>query len=53
MDQHVDTRECIEAAARLLRAAETETDRTLMQAYDSIADSWINLGRLVSEVERV
>lgn len=44
----VPTREqALAHAARLLNAAETETDRDLMGRYNSLADSWIGYASLL------
>lgn len=43
----------IECAARLLRAAEMETNHTLMERYEKLADSWVSLaGLLIAREQR-
>lgn len=41
--------EALRNAARLLRAAETETDRGLMERLEKLADSWIGLASLLTQ----
>jgi hypothetical protein len=38
-------------AARLLRAAEADTDRGLMERFEKLADSWIGLASLLIQKE--
>ncbi|MGH3319505.1 MAG: hypothetical protein ACRDN9_04880 [Streptosporangiaceae bacterium] len=47
----VTFQEAVDSAVRLLRQAETETDRDLMKLYDSMADTWVMLARLLYEHE--
>jgi hypothetical protein len=51
--EHITCDEAIANAARVLRNAELETNHTLMERLDHLADSWINIARLASERERV
>ncbi|WP_199553228.1 hypothetical protein [Streptomyces sp. N35] len=44
--------EAIAHAARLLHAAETETNLALMERLEHLADSWIDVAALLSERER-
>lgn len=44
--------EAIVNAARLLRNAEAETDRHLMERYEKLADSWLTLAAIQRERER-
>lgn len=39
--------EALANAARLLTAAEVETDRGLMERYEHLADSWISVAGLM------
>jgi hypothetical protein len=43
----------IENAARLLRAAEMETNLALMERLDELATSWLGLAHLLMEREGV
>lgn len=43
----------IENAARLLRAAELETNLALMERLDELATSWLSLAHLLMEREAV
>ncbi|HZF92067.1 hypothetical protein [Streptomyces sp.] len=43
----------IENAARLLRAAELETNLALMERLDELATSWLGLAHLLMEREGV
>lgn len=43
--------EAIDNAARLLRNAESETDREMMGKLDDLARSWIAIGELLAEHE--
>lgn len=43
----------IENAARLLRAAELETNLALMERLDELATSWLTLAHLLMEREAV
>jgi hypothetical protein len=43
----------IENAARLLRAAEVETNLALMERLDELATSWLGLAHLLMEREGV
>ncbi|MGW0495054.1 hypothetical protein ACWD0Z_06325 [Streptomyces sp. NPDC003007] len=43
----------IENAARLLRAAEVETNLALMERLDELATSWLSLAHLLMEREAV
>lgn len=45
--------EALDNAARLLRNAEVETDRVLMERLTGIADSWVVIAQLLAEKERV
>jgi hypothetical protein len=47
------TDEAVANAVRLLLFAEDETDRTLMERYEKLADSWISLAHLLSSREHV
>ncbi|MGH3319868.1 MAG: hypothetical protein ACRDN9_06735 [Streptosporangiaceae bacterium] len=49
----VDTEQAIHNAARLLDAAEAETNLALMERLEKLADSWIGLAHLLHERERV
>lgn len=40
-------------AARLLQAAEAETNLALMERLEKLADSWISIANLIRERERV
>lgn len=44
--------EAIENAARLLRAAETETNLATMERLDELATSWLAMANLLMERER-
>ena len=44
--------EAIGNAARLLRNAESETDRALMERLDEMASTWLNLAHLLMERQR-
>lgn len=44
--------EALANAARILRNAETETDRHLMERYEKLADSWLSLAAIQRERER-
>ncbi len=41
--------ECFANSARLLRNAEMETDRDLMDKYDTLSRTWMMLGSTVGE----
>lgn len=41
--------EALGNAARLLRAAENETDRGLMERYEKLADSWLGYANIQRE----
>ncbi len=43
--------EAIENACRLLRAAEVETDRQMMERLERLADSWVSLAGLLNQRE--
>lgn len=43
----------IENAARLLRAAELETNHLLMERLDELATSWLGMAHLLMEREAV
>ncbi|MFD8254687.1 hypothetical protein [Streptomyces werraensis] len=43
----------IQNAARLLRAAELETNLALMERLDELATSWLSLAHLLMEREAV
>lgn len=43
----------IENAARLLRAAELETNLALMERLDELATSWLSMAHLLMEREAV
>ncbi len=43
--------EALANAARLLRNAEGETDRHLMERYEKLADSWLGLAGIQRERE--
>ncbi|MFD4264036.1 hypothetical protein ACFWR9_42140 [Streptomyces sp. NPDC058534] len=45
--------DAIENAARLLRAAELETNLALMERLDELATSWLSLAHLLMEREAV
>ncbi len=45
--------EAMENAARILKVAEGETNLAMQAGNVSVADSWINIGALVREHERV
>lgn len=51
MDDMPTAEEAIRNAARLLRTAETETDRALMERLDAMAQTWLNIASLLSERE--
>lgn len=40
-------------AARLLRAAEVETNLPLMERLEALADSWLSVARIALERDRV
>ncbi|MDT0409941.1 MULTISPECIES: hypothetical protein [Streptomyces] len=43
----------IETAARLLRAAELETNLAMMERLDDLATSWLSMAALLLEKEAV
>lgn len=43
--------EAIENAVRLLHAVEQETDRALMERWNALADSWLEVAALLNERE--
>lgn len=45
--------DAITNAARLLRAAEAETDRALMERLDAMAQTWLNIASLLADREQV
>ncbi|MGX1221995.1 hypothetical protein [Streptomyces ambofaciens] len=51
--QPVTPDDAIENAARLLRAAELETNLALMERLDELATSWLSLAHLLMEREAV
>lgn len=53
MPERVTADEAIENAARLLRAAEIETNLALVERLDSLADTWVAIAQLLTERERV
>lgn len=46
----VTTVECVENAARLLQAAESETNLALMERLEGLADSWLNAASILDRV---
>lgn len=44
--------EAVRNAARLLRAAETETNLALMERLDEMASTWLNVAHLLMERQR-
>ncbi|WP_445524791.1 hypothetical protein [Streptomyces cyslabdanicus] len=52
-EQPVTWQAAIENAARLLRAAELETNLALMERLDELATSWLSLAHLLMEREGV
>lgn len=45
----MDAQTAVENAARLLRAAEMETDLAKMERYSDLADSWLAMASLLIE----
>lgn len=52
-EQPITPAAAIENAARLLRAAEVETNLPLMERLDELAASWLSLAHLLLEREAV
>lgn len=53
MSEQVPTsQEALGNAARLLRAAEMETNLALMERLEALADSWVDVARLAMDRER-
>lgn len=44
--------EALGNAARLLRAAEVETNLLLMERIEALADSWMDMARMAMDRER-
>lgn len=44
--------EAIANAARLLQAAELETNLAMMERLEKLADSWVSIANLIRERER-
>jgi hypothetical protein len=45
--------DAIANAARLLQAAEGETNLAVMERLEKLADSWVSIANLIRERERV
>jgi len=45
----MDAHEAMANAARLLQAAELETDLAKMKAYDDLASTWLGMAHLLLE----
>jgi hypothetical protein len=43
----------LQNAARLLHAAEMETNHTIMERLEKLADSWVSIAGLLAQRERV
>lgn len=49
----VTAEEALANAARLLQAAEMETDLARMERYEKLADSWISYAAMLTQRERL
>ncbi len=52
-DPQVTSAEALANAVRLLRAAEAETDRGLMERYEHLADSWTTVAAIQTQREHI